>query len=79
MSDCDQHQIYSYDLVLRLWSCALEEPILNSLALLNVDLHNYLIHAIEKNSRLAHAASLSGEKLGFHVLKMVGDLSSFLR
>ena len=79
MNGYGQHQIYLYDSVLGLWNYALEEPILSSLALLNVDLHNYRIHAIEKNSRLAHAASLSGEKLGFHVLKMVGDLSSFLR
>ena len=49
------------------------------MALLNEDSHNYLIHAIEKNSHLAHAASSSGAKLGSHVLKMIGDLSSFLR
>ena len=66
-------------MVLELLSYAPEEPISSSLALLNEGSHNYLIHAIEKNSRLAHVASLSGEKLGYHVLKMIGDLSSFLR
>ena len=79
MSDCGQHLIDLYDLALKLLSYVREEPISSSLALLNVGSRNYLIHAIEKNSRLAHVASLNGEKLGFHVLKMFGDLSSFLR
>ena len=66
-------------MALKLLSYVHEVPISSSLALLNEGSHNYLIHAIKKNSRLAHVASLSGEKLGFHVSKMIGDLSSFLR